>query len=70
MKHEPLNLADYEIGEEQLANLASEFYGTVLYPAGNHQLAHLSFAGADDDQRAHLRADFLSALQSYRRNQP
>lgn len=66
MSNEPLKTSEYEISEQYLADLASEFHGQVLYPAGNHQVAHLSFAAAPESERADLRAAFLRALESFR----
>jgi hypothetical protein len=67
MTHEPIKIHEYEITEERIANLATEFFGTVVYPAGNHQLVHLSFEGQPDSSRAELRQQFMRALESYRR---
>jgi len=67
MTHEPIKIHEYEITEEQIANLATEFFGTVVYPAGNHQTAHLSFTAQPDTTREELRAQFMRALACYKR---
>ena len=67
MTHEPIKIHEYEITEEHIANLATEFFGTVVYPAGNHQLAHLSFTGQSGTTRDELRTQFMRALACYKR---
>ena len=67
MSHDAIKLSDYAIGEEQLENLATEFYGHVLYPAGNHAVAHISFAPHPDFSREDLRRQFTAALTCYQR---
>lgn len=67
MKNDPIKISDFEIDEVQLENLATEFYGTVVYPAGNHQMAWLSFSPDHDHSREDLRQQFIRALQSYRK---
>lgn len=64
---EPIKISDYAIAEEHLANLANEFYGSLVYPAGSHQIAYLRFEAQKDISAANLRAQFLRALSCYER---
>lgn len=67
MTNDTLKITEYEITEEQLANLATEFFGSVLYPAGNHQIAHLRFDAQKGTTADELRDQFLRALSCYKR---
>jgi DNA primase len=65
----PVALAHYTLSEHQFANLASEFYGRALFPAGNHECAYLEFAGKDADERRDNRIGFFDALKCFRKKE-
>lgn len=67
MSGQELDLSQYRIGEKQLSNLAAEFYGTVMYPAGDHEVAQIMFEDNREVLPSELHAQFLKALACYRR---
>lgn len=39
-----LDISPFNLDEQQLDNLASEFFGVARFPAGEHQIAEITFA--------------------------
>lgn len=62
-----VQLADYSIGEARFEAVASEFFAVVMFPAGNHQVAHVEYPKVQADDVGRIHAAFLAALESYRR---
>lgn len=65
----PVALTHYTLSEQQFANLASEFYGRALFPAGNHDCAYLEFSGDSTAERAGNRIGFFDALKCFRKKE-
>lgn len=66
-----ISLKEIEIGEQQLVNLATEFFGTVVFPAGNHQECEVHFEPQPElgFSEHELRAKLILALAGFRRKQ-
>ncbi len=66
-----LTLTEFEVGEEQLVNLASEFFGTLVFPAGRHEQCEVWFKPQPDLGLSEhdLRSKFILALAGFQRKQ-
>lgn len=68
MKNQAIRPTDYSLNDQQLSNLASEFYCHILYPAGSlgQGIAYVSFASSPEDQREENKSSFFRALSCFR----